>query len=311
MKLMQIAQGILTYLPGMKDFRAKGTGGTDSGRYCYSVWLRHLVMANNAKLNTDPKVIAELGPGDSLGTGLAALISGAEKYYAFDVVKHSNTVRNLNVFEEIVSLFKAKEDIPGADEFPKLKPFLQSYDFPSHFLSEERLKLALADERIEKIRSALLNIDRKKSIIDYKVPWFDSKMINEESVDMIFSQAVLEHVDDLSNTYQAMHRWLKKNGYISHEIDFKCHGMACEWNGHWIYSDFVWKIIRGKRPFLLNREPHSTHLNLLSREGFAVLCDKKIKSESCINRDKLPHRFKDISDDDLTTSAAFIQASKL
>lgn len=32
---------------------------------------------------------------------------------------------------------------------------------------------------------------------------------------MIFSQAVLEHVDDLEHTYKTLYRWLKKGGIMS------------------------------------------------------------------------------------------------
>jgi hypothetical protein len=79
-------------------------------------------MASNNGLNTYPKVVAELGPGDSLGIGLAALVSGAEKYFALDVVEYTNIERNLKIFDELVTLFKNKEDIPGEQEFPEVRP---------------------------------------------------------------------------------------------------------------------------------------------------------------------------------------------
>ena len=44
-------------------------------------------------------------------------------------------------------------------------------------------------------------------------------MIQKESVDMIYSQAVLEHVDELPGVYGAMRRWLQANGVMSHQID--------------------------------------------------------------------------------------------
>jgi hypothetical protein len=93
-----------TFVPGISAIpavkrriqnRSFGTGGTNSGRYCYSVWLRHLAHAANNGLQTCPRVVAELGPGDSLGTGIAALLSGAEQYVALDVVPHANVERNL------------------------------------------------------------------------------------------------------------------------------------------------------------------------------------------------------------------------
>jgi hypothetical protein len=270
-------------------------------------------MAYESGLSTSPDVIAEIGPGDSLGMGLAALISGANKFYAFDVVAHANNERNFEVLGELVDLFKKREKIPDETEFPRLKPYLKSYEFPNHTLTDERLNEALKQDRIEAIRNSLLNIgtNNENSIqISYFVPWHDSKVIKEGSVDMICSQAVMEHVDDLAYTYEAIHHWLKLGGFMSHQIDFKCHTTAKEWNGHWAYSDFVWGLIRGKRPYLLNRQPHSAHINLLQKIGFEVVCDVKIKDTSGIQRKQLATRFKNMSDDDLTTSGSFIQAVK-
>tara|TARA_B100000315_G_C14423621_1_gene516770 strand:- start:12 stop:494 length:483 start_codon:yes stop_codon:yes gene_type:complete len=146
--------------------------------------------------------------------------------------------------------------------------------------------------------------------IQYKVPWNDSEVIETQSVDMIFSQAVLEHVDDLPETYRAMYEWLKPIGYMSHTIDFGSHGTATQWNGHLLYSDFAWRIIRGKRHYLLNRMSYSKHLDLMDRKGFSVVYKKQFKAESSINRKHLPLRFKSLSEDDLTTQSAFVQSRK-
>ena len=130
--------------------------------------------------------------------------------------------------------------------------------------------------------------------------------------DLIYSQAVLEHVDDLSSVYEAMHFLLKPGGLISHQIDFRSHEISKHWNGHCgKYSDFVWnRLLRAKKPFLINREPHSTHINLLRKFGFDIVCDLQIKDNSCIQRRRLAPRFKSMSDDDLITVGAFIQATK-
>ena len=310
MKLRHLVFGIATYVPGVRLLRSKGTGGTDSARYCYSVWLRHLVLAKRNGLNQHPKIVAELGPGDSLGIGLAAIISGCDRYYAFDVVKHANTDRDLEIFDELVKLFKNKTDIPGSDEFPKVKPFLDDYSFPNDIMDEERLQKSLNTSRLKEIRAAIASNESNDSYIQYKVPWYEAGILRKDSVDMIYSQAVLEHVDDLENTYKAMYLWLKPDGYISHQIDFKCHGYAKEWNGHWRYSKFTWSLIRGKRPYLLNREPHSTHITLLKQEGFRIVCDTTIQSKSIFDKEDLASEFRSISDEDVTTSGAFIQAVK-
>jgi predicted SAM-dependent methyltransferase len=310
MNLKPLLKGMATFIPAVYQHFAKGTGGTDNARYCYSVWLRHLVMAKNNRLNANPQVVAELGPGDSLGIGLAALISGCNKYYAFDVVDYADTENNLKIFDELVTLYNSNADIPGEDEFPNVKPRLEKYDFPGDLLNETRLQDALNRSRLDKIRASITNMHLKDSLIKYKVPWFDINVVEKESVDMIFSQAVLEHIDDLANTYKAMHLWLKPTGYISHQIDFKCHGIADEWNGHWTYTDFNWRLMRGKRPYFLNREPHSTHIKMLKKEGFQIICDQTVKSNSNLTRDNLAAKYKYISDQDLITSSAFIQATR-
>ena len=307
----QLIKGLISFVPGINKILAKGTGGTDSAKYCYSVWLRHLVMAKINGLNANPQTVAELGPGDSLGIGIAALISGSEKYFAFDIVKHANAEKNLSVFDGIVDLFHNRTPIPGDDVFPNVKPYLKTYDFPSELLDEKRLSRALEKSRLARIRDSICNPHKSDSKIQYKVPWNQLGGLERGSIDMICSQAVLEHVDDLHNTYKSMALWLKPNGYLSHQIDFKCHGTADEWNGHWTYSDLKWKIIRGRQLYLLNREPHSRHITLLKKEGFRIVCDKKVESTSNLKRNALVSRFRSISSEDLTTSGAFIQAIKL
>jgi hypothetical protein len=147
-------------------------------------------------------------------------------------------------------------------------------------------------------------------MIHYVVPWYDPSIIEPESVDMILSQAVLEHVDNLENTYSSMQLWLRNGGLTSHQIDFKSHGTAHEWNGHWAYSDLMWKIIRGKRPYLINRQPASNHIDLLNKHGFRIVCDKRVKKENGITRKQLARRFSNLTDEDLNSSGMFVQAVK-
>ncbi len=331
MGVKHIIKGIATYLPGLGKLACRRTGGTDSARYCYSVWLRHLVMVHQAGLDTRPKVVAELGPGDSIGTGLAALLTGCEKYYALDVVKYADRQVNLEIFDELVALFAERRSIPGRDEFPAITPQLNSCRFPHEILTDGRLAETLAPSRIQEIRDALVRgtgvppVNEENMAgtamlratgcedaieIRYFAPWYDAGVIEPESVDMIFSQAVLEHVDDLGGTYEALYRWLRGGGFMSHQIDFGSHGLAKHWNGHWAYSDFTWKLIKGKRPWLINRQPYSTHLRLMEEADFEIIRDLKGVDTSGIARKCLADRFARISDDDLITKTTYILARK-
>jgi len=313
--LASVLKGTATYIPGVYNLtkQAKGTGGTDSARYCYSVWLRHLVMARKNGLTVLPETVAEIGPGDSLGTGLAALLSGVEKYYALDIIKYANNKKNVEILDELTRLFKKREKIPDDSEFPLIKPSLESYKFPSHILSDEHLEKAMEQRRVKSIKDDLLNMGKdtvENSHMAYFAPWHNSKIIKKESIDMLYSQAVLEHIGDLSYSYTAMHDWLKPRGFISHEIDFTSHGKTQKWNGHWAYSNFIWSLIKGKKPYLLNREPHSTHIALLEKIGFELICDIKTEDTSGITRKELAPEFRNISDDDLIICNVFIQGIK-
>ena len=310
MKIKQLCYGLSSFIPGVYESFSKKTGGSNNARYCYSVWLRHLIIAYENKLYNYPEIIAELGPGASLGVGFAGLLSGANRYYALDAVKHSNIENNLLVFDELIKLFQNRENIPGEEEFPLVKPYLDSYDFPKHILTDELLNITLEKSRIEKIRESIKNINNDDSLIKYIVPWYDPGIIIENTIDMIYSQAVLEYIDDLANAYNAMRLWLIPGGFFSHQIDFKCHGTHKLWNGHWTISNFIWKLIKGKRPFYLNREPHSTHTKHIENQEFKIIVDNKVVLDSEISGSDLTKKFRYLTDDDLITSGTLIQAAK-
>jgi SAM-dependent methyltransferase len=253
-----------------------------------------------------PKTVAELGPGDSLGMGLAALISGVDQYFGFDVAEHASNERNLEIFDQLVGMFERREDIPGEEEFPDVFPQLSSYRFPSELLDDRRLAASLDPKRISRIRASVMNTQSTDGEVRYVVPWDDASISIPNSVDMIFSQAVLEHVDELEAAYKAMRLWLKPDGFMSHEIDFKSHGTARHWNGHWTYPDGLWKVMRGRRPWFLNRQPHSVHIDILRRTGFKVLSDLTKRTASQVRKEEVAQSLQDILEDDLTISSGFV-----
>ena len=304
-----LLSGVATWLPGYRAMRR--TGGTDSARYCYSVWLRHLILlhASGRMSSRVPPIVAELGPGDSIGIGIAALLSGADRYYAFDIIRYSDLSRARGIFDELVRMFVDREPVPGAGEFPSLNPKLEDYAFPHGLLDGEWLRSALSPQRVAAIRSAIDLAADAPSMIQYQAPWNDLAGVPGGSVDLIYSQAVLEHVDDLDGAYASMRRWLKTGGLMSHQIDYRCHGKADTWNGHWTYSDFTWKVVVGRRAYLLNRVPHSSQLAMLKRNGFDVVSERLVRSASSLQKRQLAARFRDLSQDDLTTSGAYLVAA--
>jgi SAM-dependent methyltransferase len=262
-------------------------------------------------LQIPPEAVAELGPGDSIGTGLAALLAGAKSYHALDLVRYSNTARDLEIFEDLLELYRERSAIPDEKEFPHVGPRLESYQFPADIITDERLEVCLQGDRLNFLRDSIRRAGTADpGCIAYIVPWYEEENLDDSSFDLILSQAVFEHVDDLPFAYQKVYRWLKPGGIFSQEIDFTCHGTAREWNGHWRYSPLTWKLIRGKRSYLINRQPLSVHRELLTRTGFRIASEMPSRDPKGIRRRELASEFREITDEDLSTYSCFIQAVK-
>jgi hypothetical protein len=312
MNLKPVAKGMLTFVPGVQNVLPKGgTGGTNSAAYCYEVWMKHLTLLWENGLRSIPNTLAELGPGDSIGIGLAAMLAGVNHYYALDVVRYANTDFNLKIFDELVAMFKNRAARPSKG-WPDYDGYLDRDLFPSHILTPEVLAASLAEDRIAQIRAALVTpTSRQQGIsIQYMVPWSDESVIEQETVDVILSQSVLEHVVDLEIIYRSLYLWLKKDGLMSHQIDFKSHGLSDKWNGYRAYPELLWKVIVGKRPFLINRQPCSAHIECMTRNDFKIICHLKSYRTDGIDRLQLSAYWRDISDDDLSCSGTFVQAQK-
>jgi hypothetical protein len=306
LRVKALLSGLATYVPGYDYMH--GTGGTDSARYCYAVWMRHLVLAQRTgALRSVPRVVAELGPGDSIGIGLMALLTGAEKYFALDVVPYTNLEKNRAILEELVALLRARAPLPGDDEFPGMKPQVLQSGFPTDLFD---LDAALSEERVRQIARSVTHPSEPGSRVVYRAPWFSPEVLERDSVDMIFSQAVLEHVDDLGGVYEAMRGWLRAGGIMTHQIDYRSHGKADSWDGHWTYSNAAWKLVVGRRPYLLNRISHSGQLRQLRAAGFEIVAETLYREPSHIRRRDLAPHLRGIPDDDLTISGAFVVARK-
>lgn len=299
-------RGALSYTP-LERVLKKRTGGTDNARYCYGVFHRHLEQALDAGLDTIPRVVAELGPGDSLGVGLAWLLAGSERYLGLDVRRYATNSHNLRVFDELVELFRSRADPPSDEEFPELKPHRGSAPATALF---ERVSPNLEPSRLHKLRGAIENLTTEPDNrhVSYVAPWTDPTLVAPNSIDLIYSQAVLEHVVDLEGVADACLAWLRSGGWMSHQIDLRSHGHALTWDGHRAYSDRQWKLIVGRRPYLINRRPDVDHLDALETRGFRLTNVIRFYSQPTLECDAYAPRFRGLSEESKRTSGLFLQA---
>ena len=286
-----------------------GTGGTVSARYCYSVFMRHRVIAAEYGMLQSPTTVVELGPGDSLGIGLMAILTGSQQYVAVDAVRHANTATNLAVFDELVTLLNNRTSIPFDGECAAIRPELLEYGFPHALFDQGCLSSALSPQRLSRVRQALINPSRD-GLIQYYAPLGEMSGISAESIDWIFSQAVLEHVDEVAKTYRQCFRCLKPGGFMTHQIDYQCHETAKDWNGHWRYPNWLWALMRGRRPWFVNRLPHSAQRKLQEDAGFSTLAEILRKGAHGIKRSQLATPFRGLSDQDLVTAGAMLVSRK-
>jgi SAM-dependent methyltransferase len=306
-KARPLLKGLLTWLPFLNAWRLHyaATAGTDSPRYCYAVWLRHLVTLDSYGFKIAGAQVGELGPGDSIGGGLAALLSGASQYIGLDIIPFSGKADLERIFDELVRMYSRRELIPGPNEFPRLRPTLSSYAFPNHLMNWTSFS-----GRVEEIRSELRTGVNNGPFVKYCAPWTSADQIAAGSLDLVFSQAVLEHVDALEETYHAMFAWLRPGGYASHIIDFRAHHLSPFWNGHWAYSGWEWRLVRGRREFLLNRQPLSAHLTCAEQAGFELLLLKRDYDSGGLSVDALSPRFQALDAEDLRTRGAVLMLRK-
>lgn len=239
MKIKKLFRGLLSYVPlARKIIPKKGTHGSDMPQYCLETFELHQVLLIEADCNFPIESLGELGPGDSMGVGIAALLNGTKKYFGLDAIEHSNIKINVEIFQSLVQLYEGRNVV-----------------FP------ESVK--------KQIENSIVHLNEPDSMLRYLVPWWKEKL-NNNSIDVIISTAVLEHIIPLEKSYKKIFDLLKPGGYCSHIIDYAAHEFSNNWYEHWYYSDFLWKILMDGRIYMINRMPHSFHIKCILNAGFII-----------------------------------------
>ena len=234
--------GLLSFIPGLYQWwdSSRPTGNNISADYAQGIWNHHLeILRNFTSSHYTPKCVAELGPGASLGCCIAALKEGADTAIGLDACPYAdNNSLNLALLNE---LFKEHTD-------PNLS-----------------IKLRNDLEALSKGNS------HNSQQLKYHAPWDKLDKEHANSIDFIFSHSVLEHVTKPDSAYQILFNWLKPGGIMSHKIDHTSHAITSTLNGHYRVPNWLWRILRGEKPYLINRLTPFDHRELFLRNGFIIL----------------------------------------
>jgi SAM-dependent methyltransferase len=249
-------------------------GHMDQASYVINVFNSHISMSG---LDGDlqGKTLLELGPGDSIFTAIVAACYGCNTIL---IDAGSFATRNINSYKK----FSENLEKRGLS--------------PPNISDAETLDDILISCKARYLTDGLSSF----------------KYIETGSVDLILSQAVLEHVrkNDFLETMKECARVLVDSGVASHRVDLKDHlgGRLnnLRFNERLWESDFF-----VKSGFYTNRIRFSDMMKLFSVAGFSIdASDISRWEELPIKRHSLAQEFLHTTDDDLLVSGFTVRLSK-
>jgi len=240
-------------------------GQMDNSDYAIKIFRSHL---QNAGI-TNPKgmTLLEIGPGDSIATAIIAASYGARPL----LVDAGAFVRtDMLPYTNLVSALSEDGLVP-----PDIS------------------KCSSIHEILIQCNAQYLT-DGLKSL----------RQLENESIDLIFSQAVLEHISyhEFPDTMLECYRLLKRNCLCSHQIDLRDH--LSNGLNNLRFSRALWESsLFSSAGFYTNRIRCDDMLEQFTQAGFQILnCTMQRWDSLPINRKELNSEFQSKSDDELCIS---------
>ncbi len=237
----------------------------DSSLYALRIFDSHVGRAGLADL--PGRTVLELGPGDSVATAIVAYAYGARA-----------------ILVDAGRFAKA-----GVDAYRALCEALIGRGLAPPDLGDART----LDDVVSACGAKYLT-EGLASL----------RQIDSASVDLIFSQAVLEHVGrrEFAATMSECRRILMPNGVCSHRVDLRDHlggGL-----NNLRFSERVWESsFFAKSGFYTNRIQYSEMLHLFRGAGFDItVLGVNRWNELPISRSRLAPQFRSIAEDELRIS---------
>ena len=301
-----LAKGLLSHFPVPGWRNPHKIGMTIDPLYNYAVFIRHFgEYCEVTGAAAPPTVVCEVGPGSSLGVGFLALLLGCERYLAFDNEAQVDHARNERDIGELTHLLRADTPAPVRDFWSGMFPM------PVNESIDQIICGLKGDAPRRAMRVAAAIKDDDQDVLTYTAPWTGADPEHDAEVDWLLSHSVLEHVDDLASLYARMARMVRRGGIMTHLVDFWSHGLSPVWNGHWAITERGWKVMAGKRSYLLNRVPWSVHEQLLRDNGFELLGRNVERRSDGLVPSRMAAGFKAMSDEDARSRMVFFSAQKL
>lgn len=232
--------------------------------YAYDVFRQHFVRSHFLR-KKGGFVVMEIGPGDSLLSAIVAAAHGASGCYLIDAGAFAT--ENLRAYRDMVEYLRARNlPVPAMDEVSTLAGVLESCN-------------------------AVYGTQGLRSL----------REIPSESIDFIWSQAVLEHIrrHELLDTMRELRRILRSDGICSHRIDLKDHlGGALN---NMRFATHLWESDwMARSGFYTNRLRYSEMIEIFRQAEFSVEVVATSRWHGVPTpRISMAKEFRDLSDEDL------------
>jgi cyclopropane fatty-acyl-phospholipid synthase-like methyltransferase len=207
----------------------------------------------------------------------------------------------------------------GAASYRAIDRFPVEFDMPT----ERRVFASLLDHLDAASRaraeSAIEMLADGYRVRDDRLAYFNSISLEEASrrfaqqgFDVIFSNAVLEHVGDLESSLRSMRELLVPGGVMLHDVDLRSHQRFEKHPLHFLeYSPALWRAMTSNtgEP---NRGRLPTYRAILGQLGFEdvqVRVTQRFDAALVARvKSRLAPEFRDISDEDLSVAVFIVTA---
>ena len=243
-----------------------------------------------------PETTLQIGPGGSLGCEVLFCLSGIMNAWSLDPYTHlkfdfAKFMATLQKFFDVMNNFQTIHD--------RAAPRFTIPEYSVATASSYRIG--------------------KSSMQHFPSSTFESTGLPNDSIDFLFSNAVLEHARDPLQCVRETMRVLRKNGITAHQIDLRDHRDFSKPLLFLKHSDAQWQTIMQEYcavdPFMyMNRWRSQDFVEIFEKEGFRILEVTPNMTADDTTVDKalpcLDDRFKNYPRSELGTISLFIVAEK-
>jgi SAM-dependent methyltransferase len=244
-------------------------GKMDNPDYAITTFENH--FPGLIEIPKSPFVFLEIGPGDSLSSGIIASSKGAKTSYLID----SGDYMTKDITKYLVLIEKL---------------------FGTEFLKNKRLE-------------TIGDIKKEFNIIQMTEGVTSLKTISDKSIDISFSNACLEHVacNEVEDLFKELKRVSRPGSISSHFIDYKDH-LEYSLNNLRFSKSFWEKPIIKKSGIYTNRIRFCDMKTIIEKAGFNCEITKLGKWDVLpLAENKLHKDFKSFKKDDLLVKEAWVR----